>query len=128
MAILHKKDRESYAQKGQKCDLSEKSAYKMAGAGAKIRIFQRNQKGEIFPMKRVKYACLSQTIYFTLSDKLPHQEAVKQALEERSRCLEEMERKGVQYRADKQYQMEDGTPVLEVRKQYNNYLTGQYLD
>ena len=63
-------------------------------------------------MKRVKYACLSQTIHLTLSEKVPHQEAVTLALRERQNCLEEME---------------DGTPVLEVRKQYNNYPAGDYL-
>ena len=79
-------------------------------------------------MKRVKYACLSQTIHFTLSEKVPHQEAVTLALKERQNCLEEMERRGVAHQVDRSYQLEDGTPVLEVRKQYNNYPTGTYLE
>lgn len=78
-------------------------------------------------MKRVKYACLSQTIHFTLSEKVPHQEAVALALKERQNCLEEMERRGVAHQVDRSYQLEDGTPVLEVRKQYNNYSAGDYL-
>lgn len=78
-------------------------------------------------MKRVKYACLSQTIHFTLNEKVPHSEAVALAVEERRRCLEEMERKGVAYQVDRAYQLEDGTPALELRKQYNNYPTGEYL-
>ena len=86
-----------------------------------------NEKGDFCEMKRVKYACLSQTIHFTLSDKLPHQDAVTAAVEERRRCLEEMERRGVAYQVDREYQLEDGTPVLELRKQYNNYPTGAYL-
>jgi len=78
-------------------------------------------------MKRVKYACLSQTIHFTLSEKVPHQEAVTLALKERQNCLEEMERRGVAHQVDRAYQLEDGTPVREVRKQYNNYPAGDYL-
>ena len=78
-------------------------------------------------MTRVKYACLSQTIHFTLSEKVPHQEAVTLALKERQNCLEEMERRGVAHQVDRSYQLEDGTPVLEVRKQYNNYPAGDYL-
>ena len=65
-------------------------------------------------MKRVKYACLSQTIHFTLSEKVPHQEAVTLALKERQNCLEEMERRGVAHQVDRSYQLEDGTPVALV--------------
>lgn len=79
-------------------------------------------------MKRVKYACLSQTIHFTLSEKIPHQDAVVLAMKERRNCLEEMERRGVAHQVDRAYQLEDGTSVLEVRKQYNNYPTGTYLE
>lgn len=79
-------------------------------------------------MKRVKYACLSQTIHFTLSEKIPHQDAVALAMKERQNCLEEMERRGVAHQVNRAYQLEDGTPVLEVRKQYNNYPTGTYLE
>lgn len=63
-------------------------------------------------MKRVKYACLSQTIHFTLSEKIPHQDAVALAMKERQNCLEEMERRGVAHQVDRAYQLEDGTPVL----------------
>ena len=35
--------------------------------------------------------------------------------------------RGVAHQVDRSYQLEDGTPVLEVRKQYNNYPAGDYL-
>ncbi len=79
-------------------------------------------------MKRVKFACLSQTIHFELNEKLEHQEAVQQAQESLRRYKRELEQKQVAYVVDKEYALEDGTPVLELRKQYNNYKVGTYLD
>ena len=38
-----------------------------------------------------------------------------------------MERRGVAHQVDRSDQLEDGTPVREVRKQYNNYSAGDYL-
>ena len=79
-------------------------------------------------MKRVKFACLAQTIHFELNEKLEHQEAVQQAQESLRRYKRELEQKQVAYVVDKEYTLEDGTPVLEIRKQYNGYKVGTYLD
>lgn len=79
-------------------------------------------------MKRVKFACLAQTIHFELNEKLEHPEAVQQAQESLRRYKRELEQKQVAYVVDKEYALEDGTPVLEIRKQYNNYKVGTYLD
>ena len=79
-------------------------------------------------MKRVKFACLSQTIHFELNEKLPHQEAVRQARESLLRYKRELDQKQVPYVVDGESALEDGTPVLEIRKQYTQYKVGSYLD
>lgn len=53
---------------------------------------------------------------------------MQQAQESLRRYKRELEQKQVAYVVDKEYALEDGTPVLELRKQYNNYKVGTYLD
>ena len=127
MGIFHKKDGQRPAQKGQKCDFGEKSAYIGRRLGAKIGVSQkkRNRRFLCYETSEIRLSVTDHT--FTLSEKVPHQEAVTLALKERQNCLEEMERRGVAHQVDRSYQLEDGTPVLEVRKQYNNYPAGDYL-
>lgn len=79
-------------------------------------------------MKRIKFACLSQTIHFERNEKLGEEEATSLALMERERYLKRLEETGTPYHIDRQYQLEDGTPVLVLRRQYNSYPVGSYLD
>ncbi|MCD7761063.1 MAG: hypothetical protein LUH16_04720 [Clostridiales bacterium] len=79
-------------------------------------------------MKRIKFACLSQTVHFERNEKLGQEEAARMALLERERYLKRLEETGTAYRIDRQYQLEDGTPVLVLRRQYNSYATGDYLN
>ncbi|MCD7882046.1 MAG: hypothetical protein LUG47_10395 [Clostridiales bacterium] len=79
-------------------------------------------------MKRIKFACLSQTVHFERNEKLGQEEATRMALLERERYLKRLEETGTAYRIDQQYQLEDGTPVLVLRRQYNSYATGDYLN
>ncbi len=79
-------------------------------------------------MKRIKFACLSQTVHFERNEKLGQEEATRMALLERDRYLKRLEETGTAYRIDQQYQLEDGTPVLVLRRQYNSYALGDYLN
>lgn len=79
-------------------------------------------------MKRIKQACLQQTIHFELNDHLEHDEAVHQANMELQRYKADLDRKGIRYRVDEESALENGTPVLVIRKQYNSYSVGSYLD
>ncbi|MCC8129654.1 MAG: hypothetical protein LIO51_06950 [Clostridiales bacterium] len=79
-------------------------------------------------MKRIKFACLSQTVHFERNEKLGQEEATRMALLERERYLKRLEETGTAYHIDQQYQLEDGTPVLVLRRQYNSYATGDYLN
>ncbi|MCD7945025.1 MAG: hypothetical protein LUF81_00155 [Clostridiales bacterium] len=79
-------------------------------------------------MKRIRFACLSQTVHFERNEKLGQEEATRMALLERDRYLKRLEETGTAYRIDQQYQLEDGTPVLVLRRQYNSYAPGDYLN
>lgn len=79
-------------------------------------------------MKRIKFACLSQTVHFERNEKLGQEGATRMALLERDRYLKRLEETGTAYRIDQQYQLEDGTPVLVLRRQYNSYAPGDYLN
>lgn len=79
-------------------------------------------------MKRVKSACLQQTIHFELNEKLDHAEAAAAALREAELYKKGLERKGIRFTVDSETVLEDGTPELRIRKQYNSYPLGTYLD
>lgn len=79
-------------------------------------------------MKRIQFACLSQTIRFERNEKLDREEGIAMALEERERYLKRLDQTGTVYRVDRKEQLEDGTPILVLRRQYNSYSVGNYLD
>lgn len=79
-------------------------------------------------LKRIKSACLEQTIHFELSDKLPHDEAVAAAEKEAGLYKRDLARKGIPCRVDREETLPDGTHLLVIRRQYNSYPTGTYLD
>ncbi|MGM9538136.1 MAG: hypothetical protein ACI3VN_07390 [Candidatus Onthomonas sp.] len=79
-------------------------------------------------MKRIQFACLSQTIRFERNEKLELEEGIALALEERERYLKRLDQTGTLYRVDRKEQLEDGTPILVIRRQYNTYPVGGYLD
>ncbi len=66
-------------------------------------------------MKRVLSACLQQTIRFES----------RQELEEYKK---QMDQKGKKYCIDTEQDEPTGSVVITVRKQYNEYRVGEYLD
>ena len=79
-------------------------------------------------MKRVKAACLSQTLHSEIKDELPHDEAVRLVKADVERYKADLERKGIRYRIDDEADMPDGSVTLKVRKQYLTAPVGEYLD
>lgn len=79
-------------------------------------------------MKRIQFACLSQTIRFERNEKLEREEGLALALEERERYLKRLDQTGTVYHVDRKEQLEDGTPILVIRRQYNSYPVGSYLE
>ncbi len=79
-------------------------------------------------MKRVKAACIRQTLHFLLKEDFGHDYAVKLVNEEVRKYKEQLERNRTKYKILSEEAQEDGSVVLEIIKQYNASPVGNYLD
>ncbi len=79
-------------------------------------------------MKRVKAACICQTLHFMLKEDLGHDYAVKLVHEEVEHYKKTLDRNHTQYKIVDQTDQPDGSIMLKVIKQYNNSPVGNYLD
>lgn len=79
-------------------------------------------------MKRVKAACICQTLHFMLKEDTPHSYAVKLVQEEVAQYKSTLERNHTQYRIIEESEQEDGSIVIKIVKQYNSSPVGNYLD
>lgn len=79
-------------------------------------------------MKRIKAACLEQTIYFLLKDDLPHEQAVKFVEAEYDHYLAQMERSRTEYRILEKTEQPDGSLLVKLKKQYNGYNCKPYME
>ena len=79
-------------------------------------------------MKRIKVACLLQTVHFLLKEDMPHDAAVNAVKGEVAQYKAHLERNCTKYRITEETTQPDGSIVLKVRKQYNQHSTGDYLD
>lgn len=79
-------------------------------------------------MKRVKAACICQTLHFLLKEDLPHEMAVKLVRQEVEQYQRDLERKHIRYKIVEQSEEPDGSILLKVIKQYNATPVGDYLN
>lgn len=79
-------------------------------------------------MKRVKAACICQTLHFMLKEDVEHLYAVKQVKEEVEQYKKNLERNRTQYKIVEQTEQPDGSIIVKVIKQYNAAPVGSYLD
>ncbi len=79
-------------------------------------------------MKRVKAACICQTLHFMLKEDMPHDYAVKLVKEEVESYKRGLERNRTQYRIVEELEQEDGSMMVKVIKQYNASPVGDYLN
>lgn len=79
-------------------------------------------------MKRVKAACICQTLHFLLKEDVDHALAVEQVQAEVAHYKRSLERNGTQYRILEEAPQPDGSIVVKVVKQYNACPVGDYLD
>ena len=79
-------------------------------------------------MKRVKAACICQTLHFTLKEDMEHLYAVKQVKDEVEQYKKNLERNRTQYKIVEQTEQPDGSILVKVIKQYNAAPVGNYLD
>ena len=79
-------------------------------------------------MKRVKAACICQTLHFMLKEDVAHGWAVKQVEQEVENYKRTLERNRTKYRIVEQIQQNDGSILIKIIKQYNASPVGDYLD
>ncbi|MCI7735128.1 MAG: hypothetical protein MSK39_10120 [Dysosmobacter sp.] len=79
-------------------------------------------------MKRIKAACLKQTIHFMLKEDLPHDEAVQFVKAEYEHYLAQLERNRTQYRILEKTEQPDGSLLVKLKKQYNSYDCTPYMN
>lgn len=79
-------------------------------------------------MKRVKAACICQTLHFMLKEDAPHEWVVKQVEQEIELYIKTLERNRTQYKIVEQNVQSDGSVIMKIIKQYNASPVGDYLD
>lgn len=79
-------------------------------------------------MKRIQSACLNQTIHFQLKEEMEHELAVSEVRAEYEKYCRTLDKKRVKYQIVKESPQPDGSLVIRIKKQYNNYDVGDYLN
>lgn len=79
-------------------------------------------------MKRIKAACIIQTLCFSSHDGETTEYAKKAIVQEYEKYKAQLEKGGVKYKILSEETNEDGSIVIEIKKQYNNSSVGDYLN
>lgn len=79
-------------------------------------------------MKRIKAACIKQTLHFLLKEDINHDLAVKLVREEVDKYKMQLDRNRTQYKIFAESVEPDGSVMVEILKQYNTSPVGTYLD
>ncbi|MCI6360200.1 MAG: hypothetical protein MR778_09705 [Clostridiales bacterium] len=79
-------------------------------------------------MKRVKAACICQTLHFMLKEDLEHTYAAKQVRDEVEHYKQTLERNRVRHRIVEETVQPDDSIIIKVIKQYNQSPVGEYLN
>ena len=79
-------------------------------------------------MKRVKAACICQTLHFMLKEDVAHSLAERMVQEEVAQYKRRMEHSRIKFKILEETVQEDGSIMMKVIKQYNQSPVGEYLD
>lgn len=79
-------------------------------------------------MKRVKAACICQTLHFMLKEDVDHGYAAKLVKEEVSVYKKKLDQNHVKYKLLEERVQEDDSIIVKIIKQYNTSPVGDYLD
>ena len=79
-------------------------------------------------MKRIKAACICQTLHFQLKEDVDHAYAVSLVRQEAEQYNRVFDLNLTQYKIVEETAQPDGSILLKVIKQYNSSPVGQYLD
>jgi len=79
-------------------------------------------------MKRVKAACICQTLHFTLKEDVEYDKAVRLVRDEFEQYKKSLEGNHTQYKIVEELPQSDGSLMIKVIKAYNYSPVGDYLD
>ena len=79
-------------------------------------------------MKRVKAACICQTLHFQLKEDVGHDYAVSLVKKEVEQYKANLTKNRTQFKIVDETTMDDGSIMVKVIKQYNTSPVGDYLD
>lgn len=79
-------------------------------------------------MKRVKAACICQTLHFMLKEDIDHDYAVSLVKKEVEQYKKGLDRNRTQYKIVEETEQPDGSIMIKIIKQYNSSPIGNYLD
>lgn len=78
-------------------------------------------------MKRIKAACICQTLHFSQKDDVEPEQAALASQREVANYKRQLERSHVQYRILSEDSQPDGSVLVKVIKQYNTAPVGDYF-
>ena len=79
-------------------------------------------------MKRIKAACITQTLCFSNHDGETTEYAKKMIVQEYDKYKAQLDKSGTKYKILSEKTNEDGSIVVEIKKQYNTSPVGDYLN
>ena len=79
-------------------------------------------------MKRIKAACITQTLCFSSRDGETTEYAKKAIVQEYEKYKEQLDKSDAKYKILSEKTNEDGSIVIEIKKQYNSSPVGEYLN
>ena len=79
-------------------------------------------------MKRIKSACICQTIHFMLKDGISNDFNKRQVLSEVENYKNSLEKNRTQHKIVEETVQEDGSVIIKIIKQYNASPVGDYLN
>lgn len=79
-------------------------------------------------MKRVKAACICQTLHFLLKEDTDPVLAQRLVQDEVAAYRKRLDVSGVRYRILSEERQTDSSVILKIKKQYNQSPVGDYLD
>lgn len=79
-------------------------------------------------MKRVKAACVIQTLHFMLKEDVGRDYAKQLVKEEVHKYKKQLEHNKTQYKLLSETTQPDGSILVEIKKQYNSSPLGDYLN
>lgn len=79
-------------------------------------------------MKRIKEACICQTLHFMVKEDIGQSLASKLVKDEVEKYKSSLEKSRTQYKITEEITLPDGSIIIKIKKQHNYCPVGSYLD